>query len=557
MRLNWDLIKRFTDYYVFHGGKLKETVVDLLQGRIATYYDSTNQKIAEERLYPLFESYLRSGLEGKDSREISRLLDFLVDMTRRPSTKLKYGGSKEYGRYLLNGEELNVKASKYDNGWYIESLNFVIEGIQVSIDYLESIKDDSDADSFRADVRQLIEKYTALRDKIESFRNAVPEAQVTIAKSLKPVLDAIQEEQKGNLRLGQLFTSLRSRDERNIFIRIAPNIRIAESIFNNLPRGAKVPSIDDQTAARIIPRRDAYAEIKALTNVKHLREECLSLRDKIDADIAEKQRYAAEAHDDTAELQSQLDGVSKQIQAVDMEIEEVFRQYQNGILAEKQFVLKSRLKEQQKNSLQEKHDRLEKRIGQRSFGESIAAQQKKLYEIQGDMWSDIKGELNPILENPTEARNLIRYFKPINEALFTFAEYINGFASSLQKGNRIDLENVKATLRSLVDRIKKQIEFARGNEKTIEETIYGETMTELANETDNIAMEAEALKRKYSERYGNHMPNGALGQSPTEAFRPNANLNDPLAGIPNGDEPSDEENPAQNPLGIRKRPNNN
>jgi len=556
MNLNWDLIKRFIDYYASSGGKVAEKVDIFRQARFATISEGANARIATERLYPLFERYLRSGITKKDHKEIKCLLEFLVNLTEKAPTDLDYRGSDQVKRYLFYGEDFEMMGNGYDNQWYLDSIDHVIEGIQVSIDYLKSILGDANlSDSMRSDVEQLIGKYTALHDKVESFRNATPGSQVTIAKALKPVFDAIIAEQKGNLRLKHFTPSLRATNEQNMFIKIEPNIKIGENAFNNPPRGAKIPSVADCTAAKIIPGRDIYKEIISLTNVRSLREQCLSLRDKIDADIMEKLRYSASLNDNVDEMQKELDDVVKKRQAVEMEKQQSWSQFQNGLLTQVQLTsIMNRLVVQIKD-LDEKKARLDRRIAQRLSGGSLAAQQKRLYEMQSDMWIDIKSELNPILENPTESRNLIRFFPKINRALFTFGEYVNGFASSLQAGNNIDLESVREVLHKLVGAIKKQIDFAKNNTIEIDETIYGETTTETETQ-DNIPT-MEELEKFFINTSSEYMPSGELSQSPTEAFRPNVNPNDPLAGIDNATDPTDDENPANNPLGIQKRNNNN
>ena len=508
MSIDWKLVQRVVDYYVLHGGKIDKNLAKFLNPPIADYCDQMNESLAETRLYPLFKSYLQGGIVTRaDKKEVGCLLDFLMDITRNPLPKVRYEGTTENRKFLLKGEG-SIMARQYDNKWYLDSVENVIEGIEVTINYLQTIKDDLPSDSRRAEADIVVAKYEALRDRVLPLKDAVPESQVAISEKLKSIMEDVVKEQQGNLLNKQFYPSARSMSEKeNVFLRVEKYIKEAEALLSTPPKKGKLPS-DNEKIGAFVGKGD-YKDIIGGTNVKYYREQCRALRDTIDEDLLRKKEGIKEMMSAPDELQEELNKAVEERKNLELKKQDLWRKYQNGMVNEKQLEIEKKTMIPQQKMLDKQIDNLTSLISRTATPTGYALQQQELYNMQNAIWLSIKSAFRSLLDSSSEERKLIKHFEKIKNSLTILSQYVNGITN---KNGTIDLTEVKTTLGKIEREIKAELAFANG---IIEnpDGFFPETETSQTQAENNTSL--EEFFGSTNSAYVTNEP------SATEFFRPN------------------------------------
>ncbi|MBQ7712758.1 MAG: hypothetical protein IJT69_02945, partial [Clostridia bacterium] len=446
MSLDWELINRVAAYYEFSGGSLGRDFCEFRRGGIADYYDEGNRQIGEQRLMPLVRNYLRYGISRSDRKEVGALLDFLVDLTKKPNTKLRrYDGSREMKKYLLKGEGgSNIMERNYDNCWFIRSLDNVIEGLRVSVNYLTSLKEGLTMDSARSDADVLIGRYEALIGRVEALKDAPPETQTAVTEELKPVIAELTREHNENLRLRHLSPSLSGPGEQNVFNRIEPKLKSAESAAVTLRRGSKRPNADGVAAATI--SRGNWEELQALADVRQYRALCNALKAEIEETLRRKEEYL-----NRERTSSDLtDRMIEEKQAAKKKLEEkaakLALDYENGLIDDKAISAEADSIESEMMDLEDALEDLYE--VKRNRPTDNLATEKAFFEQTRLYWDRICVCFGGLLEDTTSDRRMVEHFEGISAGLRTFAAYLNDFDDN---GHSLDLNGLNATMESITE----------------------------------------------------------------------------------------------------------
>ena len=527
--MNWDLLKKIANYYEARGGKLSKEAHEFLLAQRADYFSDECRAIGEERCIPLLSYFLQHGIEKDDFEYIQDTFDMLVALTGdKPLGQInfkKFKPSRTLKKYLLEGKGgKDLMAKDYDNKWYLESIDNVLEGITVTIAYLQSIKGGFSTENKRADVDLVLGKYEDLKRRVEALRNAPPEAQCEIAQHLREVERAIVEEQEKNLRFKQIYPSAHVTDDKNVFVKTEQNMKAAESAIGNLTKKKKKPSSEDIQSAYIGKRN--YTAIKQLSNVREYREQCRAMIDTIDEELKKKRDSIGEMSAVPDELQEELNKAVAERQALEAKKREVWTKYQNGLMSKQQLDLEGNTMKSQQKMMDQKIATLQKLASIASPAQYVM-QMTELYEMQSATWLSIKMPFLLILNNPSEDRRVIKHFEKLIESMTAFTMYITGDAG---KNGQVDMGVIRNSLQTLAGEMQNELRMVQ-------------KIVELQKPTAVEPLGGTTEEQSTEDFFQTLDPTYATGDtlSPTEMLRPDGGTAssplDPYASLIGDDDP--------------------
>ena len=441
--IDWDLLNNIADYYKKNGGETDERLKSFLMGRIAEYFDPACEKTAEERCLPLLSSYLRGGIDGRaDKKTIKNLFDYLIDLTEKPFSSVEYKGDKTIKLYLEQGEGGKISmARKYDDKWFVDSVDSVVGVIENNLAFLDAILDDFE-EPRRTEVTSLMAKYEALRDRVAALKNTCPESQWSVLTELKKIVAAVKAERR-NLEIKNFYPSLRATTVRdNVFLQVEESLKTAEGFVTNPPKGAKIPSDYEKGANMIMPEKESSDFIQK-KSVKSYREQCRVLRDDIDEDFVKRQKFVDKQ-------EAELAAVDEKLSQLNQKKEELLKRYKNGLLNASQVTREADLIKLQETSLNATKAR------RTAYSSAVLSRFSRLNEV----WSSIiRLSVDMVIEDDTDDQGLIKHFTNINEILVRFRGYINGLEGA--DGENLDFSLLEKFIQETTASLQQQVQEAR------------------------------------------------------------------------------------------------
>ena len=403
--IDWKALTKIVDYYKKCGGKADDRLIDFVDGKLAAYYDEFCEMVGEERVMPLLRFYLGRGIEGRsDLKNIESILTFLIELTEGPFSAITFKGDKTIKSILLEGEKIKM-ARKYNNDWYIKSIDSVVGSIEKNAAYLYSIRDRV-TEEVHADVVTLIGKYEALKDRVTALKDAPPESHLAIVDELAKVQLSVKTERR-KLLIRDFYASLHSTGKENIFIQTDTALKAAEGYVATPPKGASIPS-DSQIVGKMIVAEPKSA-IDDVTRVQEYREQCLQLFKSIETSVKARE-------ESVRQLEDGVNDAEKKGKEISQKRQELKRQYENGMISNMQLEREGTKLKMQLDSAFTVYQR------KKAYYDALSMKFLRLYEA----WESFRTSLEIIVENNSEDTKLIEHFDNIVEALRRFAGFING-----------------------------------------------------------------------------------------------------------------------------------
>ena len=293
---------------------------------------------------------------------------------------------------------------KYDPKWYLDSIDAVVDSIDISIAYLNSAEK-SLKETQRNYCVITIEKYNKLRDRVLALKKAVPQSHPPIVHNLEFLRRCIQED-RANLEINFFCENAVSSMEDSVFAEGEAWLCEAEKIVNDPPKDAKIPN--DALCGFLFLKKEDRKHGNQLQKVEEYKTFLRDLVELINQTFVQRESW--------------LNYYAKSIDACDAEITAAKNETKaldakrKGEISEAEYVFESEKNEAKIIALEEKKQFL------RSSFESV----KMPYLSLKHIWeATIEPKVEALLD-ATRVGVLIRIYAKAAESLKCFQGYLLG-----------------------------------------------------------------------------------------------------------------------------------
>lgn len=431
--MDWNLLEKTVDYYKRCGGSVDDRLSAFMDGRLAAYYDDLAEKIGEERCMPLLRFYLGRGIDGRsDLKALESIFTFLIDLTENPYSAISFKGDRTIKRILLEGEQ-NKMAKKYNNEWYLKSIDSVVGSIEKNAAYLNSIKGKG-PEARDEDVTALFAKYQELRDRVLALKEACPESHLSIVDELAKLQILVKNERR-KLLINDFYAALHSTTKDNVFIQADGMLKRAEEALAKPPKGASIPS-DSQIVGKMITG-EGHTNLDDAIHVTEYRGQCLELFNAIQSSITSREANVKQLEEGVLAAEARGRDISRKRQ-------ELKRKYENGQISDAQLEREGTMLKMQLDSAVSVYNR------KKMYYDALSTKFLRLYEA----WESFRTSLEIVVENNSEDAKLIDHYDNIVEALRRFAGFING----IEDDDNFDFSLYQKLVSDVQAELKREIE---------------------------------------------------------------------------------------------------